>query len=578
MRPRERLVRLGAMTPFGTDPTRDVAIVVLRVVRTAALAFGGLGLFAMMLGAVFIGLAVTLAAMAVILSVHNELGSPRPSVHGALAVTGIVTVGVRFLGVVTDDAWAAATRGADVVVIIAGLVAVVLTERRELEAIGFWLMIVTASTGLAVWTTAVGAGAFAVDLAGTSIAFLVGGILIRLVRAALDDRQSRYRLIMDISPIGIVEIDLSGVVGWMARTAASGVADLEEWLADDPIRFTEAIANAKVVAANERVLELLGFPNLKAMASAMRSMPSNAAPAAALREQLLGMWRGQLDSRSEMNVVYPNGDSRTLLFAAAAGEVDGEPDPGHMVITLADIVPQKRAERALQQQIAMRDRFVASVSHELRTPIAAVHGLTQELVDRPQDFSDEEREDLLRLIADQSADVANIVADLLVAARADAGAMVVHVHRVDVGILIRSVAAEMSLNGIVISTEGNLTALADAIRLRQVLRNLLTNAFRYGGPHVRVSAHNGGTEVHIEVRDDGRPIPAEAQDRMFLPYERTHTLGTTDAVGIGLSVARTLARLMGGDLTYRWDRGESIFAVRMPAAAQTAVADIETLG
>ena len=108
---------------------------------------------------------------------------------------------------------------------------------------------------------------------------------------------------------------------------------------------------------------------------------------------------------------------------------------------------------------------------------------------------------------------------------------------------------------------------ADPGRLRQVLRNLVSNAHRYGGDNVRILVLETNGSAVAEVRDSGGPLPAEEQERIFLPYERSQGSAVVGSVGLGLHVARLLARLMGGDLTYDHSGAEAIFRLELPAQA-----------
>jgi two-component system, OmpR family, sensor histidine kinase KdpD len=111
------------------------------------------------------------------------------------------------------------------------------------------------------------------------------------------------------------------------------------------------------------------------------------------------------------------------------------------------------------------------------------------------------------------------------------------------------------------------TVYADSGRVRQIVRNLLVNARRYGSAPIRVVVFGNGDEVIVEVRDHGDPIPADEVDRIFERYYRARqTPGVTASVGVGLTVSRELARLMGGDLTYHHD-GESVFTLSLPRGA-----------
>ena len=110
--------------------------------------------------------------------------------------------------------------------------------------------------------------------------------------------------------------------------------------------------------------------------------------------------------------------------------------------------------------------------------------------------------------------------------------------------------------------------LADPHRVRQILRNLLTNAQRYGGPRCRVVVGSTGATVWLEVRDDGIGIPDDEAERIFDPYV---TAGGKESVGLGLAVARQLARLMGGELILERSAAETVFRLQLPVVRQVGV-------
>ena len=115
------------------------------------------------------------------------------------------------------------------------------------------------------------------------------------------------------------------------------------------------------------------------------------------------------------------------------------------------------------------------------------------------------------------------------------------------------------------STEEEVEMWVDPVRTRQVLRNLLTNADRYGGSTVLVHVTKGDGDVAIEVRDDGEGIPDSMRDHVFEPYARAHDSQSQPAsIGLGLSVARSLSQLMNGDLVLARDDGWTVFTVTLP--------------
>lgn len=220
---------------------------------------------------------------------------------------------------------------------------------------------------------------------------------------------------------------------------------------------------------------------------------------------------------------------------------------------LAAAVDRASAYERLEELLRSKDAFVASVSHELRTPLTVVSGMALELSERWADLSAEEMAEFTVMLVEQSQDMADLIEDLLVAARANIGNVTVVSEPIELDRQVRSVIASTNTPpGHRITTHLNRGIVdADAIRVRQIVRNLITNAIRYGGPNVDVvMSSTAGTHV-VEVIDDGEGIPVADRDRVFIAYERAHHAeGQPESVGLGLTVSRTLAQLMGGSLTY----------------------------
>lgn len=229
---------------------------------------------------------------------------------------------------------------------------------------------------------------------------------------------------------------------------------------------------------------------------------------------------------------------------------------------------QLETER-LEHLVRSKDEFVASVSHELRTPLAAVMGFAQILRDERGDLSDEERLELTTTIAQEAYDLSGIVEDLLVAARAEIHAVHISQVVVDVGAncaQVVEVLTEADRRRITVSEPGErVRAIADPVRFRQIIRNLLTNAIRYGGDQVFIEYENRDDQVIVSVRDNGAAITPSEQEKIFLPYASAHQAGSQpSAVGLGLTVSRQLAELMGGNLAYSHDGRWSIFDLELP--------------
>jgi two-component system sensor histidine kinase EvgS len=246
-----------------------------------------------------------------------------------------------------------------------------------------------------------------------------------------------------------------------------------------------------------------------------------------------------------------------------------------MLQTAAEMIGafwERQASRhRLEELVRAKDEFVATVSHELRTPLTAVVGLSDELQHRRPDFNEKEVSEFVALIAEQSNEVAGIVEDLLTAARTSVGTLVVASEVVDVRREVDAVLAGLQSNNHgAVDVVGETAAVwADSGRFRQIIRNLITNARRHGGAHLRIElAQRAGGSV-VAVLDDGDGIPAALQEQVFQPYARAHEAGTQPAsVGLGLSVARELARLMGGDVNHTREDGWTRFELLLPLVGE----------
>jgi signal transduction histidine kinase len=225
------------------------------------------------------------------------------------------------------------------------------------------------------------------------------------------------------------------------------------------------------------------------------------------------------------------------------------------------------AQKRLEQANQAKDAFLASVSHELRTPLTAIVGYGEILLEESDSLSDEEREELTRTVVRQGGDLANIVNDLLLAARADINRL----HVTQVPLNLRDEASRVldsfdqdNVAGIRITGE-SITAVGDPERVRQIVRNLISNALRYGGNTIRVEVSSEEATAKALVCDNGTAIPDDDRQKIFQPYQRAqNTPGLTESLGLGLAISRQLAQLMGGDLTYRHQGGESIFEFTLP--------------
>ena len=216
-----------------------------------------------------------------------------------------------------------------------------------------------------------------------------------------------------------------------------------------------------------------------------------------------------------------------------------------------------------------RSEFLASVSHEIRTPLTSIVGWSEMLVNDRDDLETEDFIGGIRLIESEAGELSYIVDDLLTAARIDTGAIAVTNERVDLGSIVDDVLPT-TMPGFVEVVKRPLdrpVVLADPWRVRQILRNLLTNAYRYGGERVWIELGIDLGTCSLAVFDDGEGVNPALARRLFEPYVRGGIArGTQPPIGLGLSVSRSLARLMGGELVNRRIAGTTAFILELSRA------------
>lgn len=227
-----------------------------------------------------------------------------------------------------------------------------------------------------------------------------------------------------------------------------------------------------------------------------------------------------------------------------------------------------RLDDAFRQQV----RFTADASHELRTPLAVMHSATQLALSR--DRSPEEYKKTLNTLYRASVRMKDLVDSLLLLAGADAGQLAMTYQPIDLAEIARDtadllmpLAVEKNVSIDVTATPAKVSA--DAMRLGQVVTNLISNAIRYNRPggNVRVSVSVEGSSAVLRVADTGIGIPPEHRPHVFERFYRVDPARTRaeGGSGLGLAIGRSIVAAHGGTISFENpDAGGTIFIVRLP--------------
>jgi len=249
----------------------------------------------------------------------------------------------------------------------------------------------------------------------------------------------------------------------------------------------------------------------------------------------------------------------------------------------------EEARTAAQSANQAKSTFLATMSHEIRTPINAIVGYVDLIqMELAGPITEEQREKLARVEA-SSKHLLRLVNEVLDLAKVESGQMTVERQRVAVRDVVLPALGMISTRadekGITVENDvGDATSIGfvgDEDRVRQILVNLLSNAVKFTQEEgtVRISAGaertpsresgilHGGQWIHIEVEDTGIGIAPEDLGDVFAPFTQTDagSTRTEGGTGLGLTISRQLARLMGGDLTVRSTLNEgSRFTLWLP--------------
>ncbi|MDJ0952090.1 MAG: HAMP domain-containing sensor histidine kinase [Acidimicrobiia bacterium] len=379
----------------------------------------------------------------------------------------------------------------------------------------------------------------------------------------LKEQEERYRSLFEWSPTPMREEDFTAVGVWLDRLRASGVTDLRRHMADNPEDVQRAIMSIRTSRVNAAGVELLKAPSMLAILRGFRDIELTPQVLRSFEEQFLTLWEGGNEHSADFVGVNYLGQPFECRLRWIVPQSSRGRDLSRVAVSLMDLTQLRATERRLERLVADKDRFIASVSHELRTPLAAVFGLSEELSLNWEQFAESESRELIGLVAAQSAELSAIVEDLLVAANIESGRVAIGAEEVDVDQAVADALADCrrshpELGEIDIEGRG-VRASADVVRVRQIVRNLITNAIRYGGEHISLRVGHG-TRPFVEVIDDGAGVSLEHREAIFDPYfQASSGERVLGSLGLGLSISRELARRMGGDLGYSYVDGHSIF-------------------
>ncbi|MDB5802914.1 MAG: domain S-box protein [Betaproteobacteria bacterium] len=284
------------------------------------------------------------------------------------------------------------------------------------------------------------------------------------------------------------------------------------------------------------------------------------------------------ESQYVFRIFHLSGEVRWLEISAVMIQWAGKPGTLNF---LTDVTDRQRIEEELRQSLTrerelsdLKSRFVAMASHEFRTPLATIFSSAELIEDHGARLPAPERAEVIGLIKGAVKRMTEMVEQVLLIGRAEAGGLDFNPAALDAGKLCRALAEDARRNGAVIGVEvsgqGPVRMLDEKL-LRHILGNLLSNAVKYspqdgrGTRGIALKLACDPDALTFRVQDHGIGIPEADLTRMYDSFHRGANVGGIEGTGLGLAIVRECVQRHGGSINVESRVGQgSLFTVRIP--------------
>ena len=368
---------------------------------------------------------------------------------------------------------------------------------------------------------------------------LLGGVVVLMAITGVVQRMTPARFILFLA----LYLAADGL--WRRTHGTSAV----------PMIATDAIIFALIALAKGNPALSLSVTFLYVVTGALLLLPLWRAVAVVLASLAIGI---------PVLIVAPLGDpviseTRAMVFdivsVALMSLLVGSLLYGAVQALHASTLRHRKALAAERRAVELKDEFVSMVSHEFRTPLTSIAGFSETLRANWPDLDPEEIAEFLIIMRQEAHHLSDLVEDILVIPRIEAGRLRLRPQEFD---LAAEIAATSRL---VFADAGNevnsyipagIMVNADRGRTGQILRNLFDNARKYGGDSVQIEGEAQDDLYTITIADNGPGISEADWERIFQHFEQVGKGDDrqSEGVGLGLPIARQLARAMDGDVWY----------------------------
>jgi signal transduction histidine kinase len=274
-----------------------------------------------------------------------------------------------------------------------------------------------------------------------------------------------------------------------------------------------------------------------------------------------------------------NNDGRLIGFSKVTRDMTDRRRLEEKLRRSNEELDQRVQERTtqLEQAVRARDEFMSIISHELRTPLTSLKlqvQMAERMVGRNHSAEFLERTEKFVMGAGRQLDrLARLIDDMLDVSRISIDRLSMTKSAIDFSDLVRENVERFDLECkkagcmLELECERSLVVSGDRQRLDQVISNLLSNAKKYGqAKPISVRVHKAGSQVLLDVRDQGIGISTEDHDRIFERFERAVSANEVSGMGLGLYISKKIIEAHQGKISVTSEIGKgSIFTISLPA-------------
>ncbi len=298
-------------------------------------------------------------------------------------------------------------------------------------------------------------------------------------------------------------------------------------------------------------------------------------PAAAARYLPLKASDAKLGQLGVLAVLPAN--PRRVLLPEAAHLLETFATQLALALERSSLAEHAQSAAVAAESEAVRNSLLAAVSHDMRTPLAVIGGAASSLAEAGSQLDDDARRDLAQTIVEESAQMTQLVSNVLDMTRLESGLAALRPEWVPleevVGSALRRLQRPLAQHRV--STrldEAPTLVLADPVLLEQLLYNLLENASKYtpAGSNISITARRSGDDVELLVADDGPGFAPDIEpESLFEKFQRGRAEGVIGGVGLGLAICRAIARAHGGEIrAERLPAGGALFVTTLPQTGE----------